>query len=222
MSISDKRKRIEALVLNTINTLDPSGANGTRYKAMFSKMSDAMFSEWMEALRRKEVQIDLEVPNMTTMVKMENILKAGDSVGLQLFQRIKMWDSVTRRYYMTPHAYLILKLPVRRLKQYLMDKLSVPDSDKVTNALTGQVAKPDKGSAISMTEAQTLDSKGLSTCLTELTNVRSGNQTAYAQFKSALEETGRVTVGELNMSGGIRSAQVARALLEAMHLDNNL
>ncbi len=218
----EKRRAVENYVLQHVTTMDPSGFNTQRYQTMFTDMSDEMFDHWMGMIKSGQTRLYLYAPNMKVTLSVPNLLQAARDIKLQLFERIRLWDPVTKRYYLTPHPYLILKLPVRRLKQYLMDKISVPDSDRVTNPTTGQVSKPDKGSAISMTEAQTLDSKGLHKSLTELTNVRGGNQVAYANLRSNLEETGQSSLAEIDTSGGIRSAVVASVLLESLHLENNL
>ncbi len=222
MDKKDNRRKIEAMIIKTVTTIDPTGLNAKQFQAWFDTATDVDFEKFIESIRSGETLLHIYAPNMTTPVSIDALLQAAHDVGLKLFERIKIFDSSTRRYYITPHEYLILQLPIRRLKQYLMDKISVPDSDRTTNPLTGQVAKPDKGSSISMTEAQTLDSKGLHKCLVELTNIRGGNQVAYANFRSALEETGEAHLSEIDVSDGIRSATVARVFLDAMHLENNL
>lgn len=216
------RADFEKYVLEVIDIMDPSKFNHKLYVEKFSKMSDKMFDEWVDLIEAGEEKLYLYAPNMKVTLQVRDLLAAAKFIGLELFERIKMWDSTTRRYYTTRFKYLVLKLPVRRLKQYLQDGLSVPDSDRKINPTSGQVIKPDKGSTISLTEAQTMDSKGLSSCLVELTNVRGGNLTAYAGYRAALEETGEASINEIDMTEGIRSAEVARVQLQAMHIDNNL
>lgn len=222
MDIKAKRKLIEAQILKTINTLDRTGLNDKRYKEFFAALDDAHFASWMELIKSGQDKIYLYAPNMIVNIDLDQAIKAADELGVKLFEKIKLWDPVTRRYYLTPYEYLVLQLPVRRLKQYLMSKISTPDSDKTINPLSGQVTKPDKGSSISMTEAQTLDSKGLHKSLIELIDVRGGNLDAYAQFKSQLEETGEVSMNDLDRSSRVISARTARVMLQSMHLDNNL
>lgn len=217
-----RRAAAESYILKHVALLDSSGYNTKYYKTFFKAMSDSAFDLYMQSIRDKTRTLVLYAPNLVVTLKMRDLLAAADAVGLKLFERIRMWDAVTRRYYLTPQAYLILKLPVRRLKQYLMDKLSVPDSDKAIDLMTGQVVKPDKGSAISLPEAQTMDSKGLHRAMVELMNVRGGNAQAYASYKSSLEETGQASLNEVDWSGGVRSTLVAEVLLDAMHLENNL
>lgn len=220
--MTPKRKKVQDYIILHMGHIDKTGLNADRYKTFFDRMDDKAFDAWMHDLKNGKTKLYIYTPNMKVMTNTRDLLSVAKDIGLELFERIKMWDNIGKRFYTTPHKYLILRLPVRRLKQYLMDKISVPDSDRITNPTTGQVVKPDKGSAISMTEAQTLDSKGLQKSISELLTVRGGNTTAYAAFKSNLEETGQSTLGELDYSGGVRSAAVGKALLESMHLENNL
>lgn len=219
---TDRRQRVESLILHSIARMDPSGHNSQIYTTQFAAMSDADFAHYMEQIRAGQRKLVLYAPNFVVTLKMRNLLDAAKDLGLVLFERIRLWDSATKRFYLTPQTYLILTLPVRRLKQYLMDKLSVPDGDKTVDLMTGQVIKPDKGSVISLPEAQTMDSKGLHQAMTELMNVRGGNPVAYAVFKSALEETGQASLEDVDWSGGVRSARVAEVLLNSMHLKNSL
>lgn len=220
--MNPKRQEVQTYVLTHLKEIDRTMFNHDRYKEMFDRMGDKSFHQWMLDLKSGKTKLYMYTPNMKVMPRIRDLISVAQKIGLELFERIRMWDNVNKRYYTTPHKYLVLRLPVRRLKQYLMDKISVPESDRVTNPTTGQVVKPDKGSAISMTEAQTIDSKGLHQSISEFLTVRGGNPTAYASFKSNLEETGSTALTELDYSGGVRSAEVGRAYLESMGIENNL
>ncbi len=221
-TLIERRALVQDYILKHIATLDPSGYNTKYYLAQFSAMNDVAFDAYMQDIRDHKRTLVLYAPNLQVMLKMTDLLATAHAVGLILFERIKMWDAITKRYFLTPQTYLIIKLPVRRLKQYLMDKLSVPDGNSAINLMTGQVVKPDKGSAVSLPEAQTMDSKGLHNSMTELLTIRGGNPQAYASFKASLEETGQASMNDVDWSGGVRSAKVAKILLTSMHLDNNL
>ena len=220
--MTPKRKETEDFIYKTLDIIDPTGFNSRRRRYQYGKMSDAEFDTYMHQLRDQGGKIPIETPNMIVALKQADLMRAAEFLKVELFERIKIWDSATQRYYLTPHPYLIVELPIRRVKQYLMDKISVPDSDRAINPLSGQVTKPDKGSAISMTEAQTYDSKGLHRNLDELLTVRGGNVEAYAAFKAALENGGSARLSELDYSSGVRGVVIGQALLESMHLSNNL
>lgn len=220
--MTNKRKQVEELIYSILDKVDPSGFNTQRRKEEFKKMSDSEFHRYMELLRDNKTKLPIEAPNMKVVLKQRNLIKAAEALGIELFERVKIWDAATQRYYLTPFKYMIIELPIRRVKQYLMSKISVPESDKIVNPLSGQVTKPDKGSAISNVEAQTYDSKNLLRNLDELWTVRGGNLEAYGAFKASLEMTGSCHMSELDFTSPVRSAVMGQVLLESMHLANNL
>ena len=222
LSTKQKRKEVETFILEQINQLDPSGTNGNRYKDRFSKWSDTEFQDYMVGMRDGVHRLTLYVPNLKLNLKMKDIFKVSHNLNLELFEQLRLWDSITKRYYITPQQYPVLLLPVRRLKQYLMDKISLPESDTKIDAFTGQVVKPDKGSSVSSVEMQTILSKGLKTSITELIRVRGGDLGAYASFKSQLEETGEASLNDIPDDSRARSSVVLKTYLLAMHVNSNL
>lgn len=221
--MSQKRKEIEDFILEVVGELEPSGYNTKIYKERFSKMNDKEFHIFMESLRDNiHAKLTLLVPPFKVVIQLENCFKAAKILGINFFKRLKLWDPISKRYFVTPEKYMILRLPVRRLKQYLYDGLSVPDSDRRLNPLTDQVVKPDKGSAISYPQAQMIAEKGLVTTLHELFSIRGGDLEAYSKMKAEIEETGYTTTSVMEGTAGVRSAQTLRTLLNAMHLKTNL
>ena len=217
-----RRKAVEDKILSVIQTMDKSGTNAELYRTQFSQMDDSAFQKWMEELRDKKRKLVLYTPNMKVTLQVEDLIAAAKMVNVPIFERLRIWDPVGQRTYTTPHSYLVLRLPVRRLKQFLFDKISIPESDKRINAFTGQVARPDKSSSVSAIELQTIASKGLDKSIVELATVRGGNPDAYADFKASLEETGQAQLSELDPSMRVRSAEVASVYLTAMGIENNL
>ena len=216
------RAKIEARICQVFDIMDPSGDNSKRMKDMFAKMSDTGFAKFMELVRKGEYQINLIMPNVSKPVKMENLLKAADEVGLKLQQKLWIKDDVTGKKYLTNESYLILTLPIRRTQQEWDKKLSVPSRDKKVDLLTGQVIGEDDAAALSAPEIQSLGSRGLDKVLLELVRVRGGDVTAYGDFKRQQQETGQATLDSLNPNTRVRSADVARVLMYGMMLDSNL
>lgn len=221
--LSLKRKQVQDFVLDIIATQDPSGYNTKVYEDFFAGLSDEAFDQWMKTLRdNPNAKMTLLVPPFKVVISIENSFKTAKKLGVEVLERLKLWDPVSKRYTVTPEKYFILKLPVRRLKQYLMDGLSVPDSDKRLNPLTDQVVKPDKGSAISFPQAQMIAEKGLTTVLHEMMTIRGGDLQAYAKLKSEIEETGDSDTSVMQGTAGVKSATTLRAFLNAMHLSTNI
>jgi hypothetical protein len=224
IGMTPKRKKVQDRILQIVKTADPTGLNAQRYEKLFDRLDDKQFHHWMEELRvnKNNRKLTLFAPNLKNNLKVDNLLKAADALNLKLFERVRIYDAVSKRYFLTPVEYLILDLPVRRLKQSLEDKMSIPTSDRRTSQLTGQVIKPDASSSVSMVEQQIMVSKGLIKVATELGNIRGGNIEGYASFVSDIENTGTGNLSEVDPSTRPRSADTVRSLFLAMHLDNNL
>lgn len=221
--MTPKRQAVEAHILKTLKIIDPSLYNVHVYEEFFKNLSDADFQKWMIAMRdSKHAKVKLLVPPFKVVITPENAIKAAKFLGVEVLERLRLWDPVGKRYCLTPEKYYILRLPVRRLKQYLMDGLSVPDDDRRLNPLTDQVTGPSKGSAISYPQAQMIAEKGLEKTLHELMTIRGGDLEAYSAMKSEIEEYGDSTTEVSRGTKGIKSAQTLQSFFNAMHLEINI
>ena len=218
--MTPKRKQVQEYILEHMNILDKSGSNSARYQEMFDAMSDKEFDDWMKEIREGNEVLFFYTANVKDKIKIEDLIAESHNVGVKLFTRLKLWDEPTQSYYITPHEYLMLTLPVRRLSQFVDHKLSVAEGDSRIDMLSGQVTKPDKGSTHSQTEAQALFARGLDKTNLELIKYRGGDTNAFAEYKRELEETGRATIGK--DTGSIaRSAVVLDQFLSGMHVESN-
>jgi len=222
MTISEKRKKILAYLKTALKTIDPGGKNLARYTELFNKMSEAKFTKLMQGLQSGDWEFHIYLPNMKERVSTDDVLAAAKTTGCKLFHRIWLTDANTGKKYLSRHAYPIYQIPVRRMEQFLDKKMSVPDSDKTIDGLTGQVTGKDQASSISNPEIQGLYSRGLTHTLDELVTVRGGDIANYGDFRSQLEEHGSGNLGTLNDNSISRTAKVASVYLDAMHIVNNL
>ena len=218
--MTPKRKQVQEYILEHMNILDKSGSNSARYQEMFDAMSDKEFDDWMKEIREGNEVLFFYTANVKDKIKIEDLIAESHNVGVKLFTRLRLWDEPTQSYYITPHEYLMVTLPVRRLSQFVDHKLSVAEGDSRIDMLSGQVTKPDKGSTHSQTEAQALFARGLDKTNLELIKYRGGDTNAFAEYKRELEETGRATIGK--DTGSIaRSAVVLDQFLSGMHIESN-
>jgi len=225
METSEKRKKAEAYILQSITALDKHalGDNIKRYKAMFAAMSDTQFDKYMKALRDNKTCVYMYMPNMTKRPKIGDLLTIAKKLGIKMFHRIKIYDTATDKYYLTNETYPIFRLPVRRLQQFLEKKISIPHGDSKIDTLTGQVAFDDRSAKITNPEIQALQSKGLNNTLHEFVSVRGGNIEAYGgEFKRQAEETGIVLLQDISGDSKTRSAVVTQLFLEGLMLETNL
>lgn len=218
-----KRKKIQDYVLKAMKLLDPrTNTNYEYWKNKFDSMSDKDFDNFMHNLRDGKENIHMYVPPFKVKLQNRELVNAAHALGVKLMHRLWMTDNHTGIKYLTPEEYMVLQLPVRRQQQFLDEKLSVPDNDKTIDGLTGQVAGDSKSCSITNPEIQIFHARNLDSTLFELANVRGGNIGNYAEFKRSLEETGEVSLNQLDPMNRTRVAVIGQVLMTAMHLDVNL
>lgn len=216
-----KQKLIDK-ILDIFHTVEPEDTNVKRMKSFLENMTVQEFDKYIQYLKSGDTQIFMYAPNVKTTIKQTNILKAAKKLGVLIQERIWMTDIVTGKRYLTPNKYVILKLPIRRVSQFLLHKMSMPESDKTIDVLTGQVTGDDRASSITQVEIQALFARDLKNTLIELVKVRGGDISAYADFKQQLSETGEISLQALDTSSTARSVVITSVFLKSMMLDNNL
>lgn len=218
--MTDKRKKTQEYIIDKMKKADPSGKNAARYTEMFASMSDKAFDEYMIRLRDRKDVLVVYSANMVDKIDLGQLIALAKETGVELFERIRLWDEPTQSYYLSPNKYCILQFPVRRMSQFVDHKLSVAEGDSHIDMLTGQVSKPDKAGSISQVEIQALYAKGLENTIIELIKYRGGDVTALAEFKRELEETGKTTISR-DTGSVVRSAVVLDVLMSGMHIESN-
>lgn len=220
ITMNERRKRVEEYIYSSMDKLDPSGKNKAIYKEKFAKMSDADFHRYMENLRDGNDRLAMYTANIVDKVDLDTLIKTAKDFGIELFERIRMWDKATGKYYLTPKKYIILQLAIRRMSQFIDHKLSVPEGDNHIDMLTGQVVKPDRAGAISQVEIQALYARNFRNTILELIKYRGGDVNAFAEYKRELEEQGRTSVGK-DTGSIVRSAVVLDVLYSGIHIESN-
>ena len=222
-SIKEKRKKIEEYIISSMKLLDKhTDVNVTYWKNFFSSLSDTDFDKFMNCLKDGSANIHMYVPPLKVKLRNSELIEAAHKLGVKLMHRIWMTDAATGMRYLTPEEYLVIQLPVRRQQQFLDEKISVPDDDKAIDGLTGQVTGDSKACAITNPEIHIMQARNLDASLYEFANVRGGNIHNYAEFKRSLEETGSVSLNQLDPNNKTRVSVMGQVLLTGMGLDVNI
>lgn len=219
--MTPKRKKAQERILAAMKDFDPTGTNTKFYEDLFSKLSDKEFDDYMKRIRDKQDVLAYYAPNMKTKTDVNDLIKLSHKYGVELFERIRMYDPLAETYYLTPHKFLVLQVPVRRFSQFIDHKLSVAEGDSRIDMLSGQVVKPDQAGTISQIEVQTLFSRGLTKTIRELIKFRGGDVVAFGEFKRELEEQGSSSI-DVETGSVARSAVTMDVLFSGMHLESNI
>lgn len=225
MEASPKRKKVEKFILDYIGKIVSGDDNVNLYKNLFKSMSDKEFHQFMLDLRDKKKTLSIIVPNgdKKNTVSLEKNLKIAKELGLELFQQLKVTNQKDAPDYITPHKYLILKLPLRRAAQLLSKGISVPDNSKITDRLTGQVTAGSRSGKITYPEIQVLLGLGMKATLRELLKLRGGDLGSANAMNQSLTKIGKVNQGEIDRySTGVVSTKTLKAYFNAIHVKSTL
>lgn len=215
-----KRKKIQDKILSVLSSMDRTGKNTKHYQDKFAKMSDKDFADFMQRIRDREEVLVIYSANTVDRLSLPDLVDTAKKIGLELFERIRMYDTTNDTYYYTPHKMLVLQCPIRRMAQFVDHKLSVAEGDSRIDMLSGQVVKPDQAASLSEPETRCLYARGLNKTLRELLKFRGGDVVAFAEFKRELEETGTTTV-DRDTGTKVRSAVTLDVLYSGILIESN-
>lgn len=225
MDISKKRKKVLDRLTEIFNTIDPTGKNATRYIAFINKMSDKEFDKFMNNLKNDvpHDRLYLSTQNMTdTALNIDNLLSASKKLNMVMEHHLIITDKSTGVKYKTPYKYFVGEGVVRRAQQYWDHKISVPESDQVTDQMSGQVTNDSRASNLTAPEMLALRQRGFNNTLIELIKVRGGDKTSYDEFSRLCYETGTSSLNVISPQSKAKSVVVLHAYLRGMMLDSTL
>lgn len=222
--MAKNRAKAQAVILQIINKLDPSGDNGKLKEQEFAAMSDEQFDLWIEAIRSGKDTIAMVCPNLKSNRAMStrNNLKVGAELGIEFFQRVWMVNPVTGDEYLTPKKYLICHPPVRRQIQTRENKMAVPKDNSKIDELTGQVTGDSGKSSISSPEMLVLVAAGLVRTTEEFMKMRGGDEVALRYSDQQIINTGGVSLDQVGrIPSKARATTTLSTFLRGMHFDTN-
>ena len=191
---------METLIYSVFDALDPSKTNSTKYKTMFSKMSDAQFDAYFKKLFSNDnLYLLLDVVDFEHSTSFENIQKAADILKVPLMEYVAMPfvnmdkdNPVT-----TKHKVIVGYLHLKRMQQLLSKKNATSTDISSRSALTGQVVNNDKNGRISDAETSSLSVIGADYALRELLGPRSDDKAMKMQMYADISNKGYVSIEDL-------------------------
>lgn len=207
-----------------VDKLLPGGGNGAYLRERFAAMSDAALDAYVDRLATGEEILPLTAPNLAKeKLSVDRNLTLAKELKHDFFHHLRMTDAATGTTYVTPEKYLVLKLPVRRQRQLLRKKITIPEGTKHVNEFSGQVTGPSKGSRISLPELQVLYSQDLTDPIIELIKYRGGDVKGQQLMYRSLMETGRASMRNLErFNTRVKSTDTLGIILQGMMLSNTL
>lgn len=195
-----KRKDMETLVYNTFNALDPSKTNTNKYKAMFSKMSDAQFDSYFKSIFNDEnMFLVLDVVDFEHALTIENVVAASKVLNIPLTEKVAMpfVNHDKENPVVTKSEVIVGYLHLKRMQQMLSKKNTTSTEIGIRSALTGQVTGHDKNGRISDAETACLSTIGAEYALKEFMGPRSDDKHMKAQMYSDISTKGYCSFEDL-------------------------
>ena len=207
------RKKFEEELISLIEKITGNKRATGLYKAMFKKMSDKAFLEWLDKLGTEEETLTAIVPNGERPgLDIKNLQDIAANIGCKLYERVWLLTP-SGLPMLSTHKALLTNILVRRLSQSQTSKLIVPHDDKSIDSQTGQPTKASTGNSLTNPEVELLASYGLSKTAGEIHNIRGGDEGAYRAYKALISSTGRATKNDIApFKTGIKSSKMVTTL----------
>ena len=201
--MTDKRKKIEALIDRVLKTLDISGVNAKKYRNMFQVMSDAQFEKWIKGFLsdpHSNIRVDIEEFGAEDRkLKFENIENAAEVLKLPLFEYVYIPHVSTdpNRPVRTKKPVLVGYLNIKRPQQLVTKKTGLALSDRDRDENTGKVKGESKGGTTTGIENELLAGVGADLILSEISGARGDNVTEYDNMLDSISMTGNVRLEDI-------------------------
>jgi hypothetical protein len=201
--VVENRAKIEQIVYDTFDALDPSGANTDKYKALFGQMNDTEFSKYMkEFLNDDNENFVLDIVEYEHGLDMNNIEKAAKVLGIPLMEYVYMPHLTMDKKHVvcSKEKCLVGYINVKRTQQLLHKKNGISVSNEKRSAMTNQVTDKDKNARDSDIEASLLVSLGADKILQEFHGPRSDDTIMKREMNQSIATKGYVQLDELDNS----------------------
>ena len=195
-----KRTSMENLIYSVFTALDPTKSNTDKYKALFSKMSDAQFDAYFKKLFADEnAYLLFDVVDFEHATSFENIQKAADILKIPLMEYVAMphINMDKDNPVITKHRVIVGYLHLKRMQQLLSKKNATSTDIGSRSALTGQVVNHDKNGRISDAETSSLSAIGADYALKELLGPRADDKVMKSQMYADISTKGYVSIEDL-------------------------
>lgn len=195
------RTKMEKLIYETFEALDPSKLCADKYKNMFKKMSDVEFEKYFKTLFKNEDEyLILDIVDYERTVTIENIEKAAKILDIPLFEKVALpfLSPDTNTPVVTKYEVPVGYIHCKRVQQFLRKKNATSTDIGMRSALSGQVMGKDKNARDSDQENYALVTLGAENILKELMGPRADDPVMKDQMYSHIAKDGYVSLEDLD------------------------
>ncbi len=222
--MAGNRKAAEDFIVSNIMRITGDSYNRDRYIKYFQSLSDKEFEDYINDLETGDKFLTVQVPNFSdSKLSVENNIKIANSLKYSFFQRLWIGPTAGMPRYLSPVEYLVIDLPLRRVSQMLIKKISTAEHSRSIDTYSGQVAGDSKTSKISYPELQLAATLNLDNSLVELIKYRGGDIRGGFALDAMLKKYGTASMATLGKySSGVESTKTLKIFLNCCHLKSTL
>ena len=203
------------------NRIKKSPENMAMLQEYFDTLSDEAFWDLLQRMSKGEIILPLIDPNFSANpVTIANNLAIAKEIGLSFFKQLIFDKAGNRPKFLTPIAYPVYLLPLRRQAQLAIKKISVAENNARRDDLTGQATGASKGSSLSYMENYVMQGLGCVKSLEEMLKYRGGDSGGFHAMNVFASRYGSVSLKTIERyATGVEATKAVRAWLTSMHFD---
>lgn len=214
---TSQRNKIEQIIYDTFDSVDPTHANSDYYKEIFSKMSNDQFYKFLQ--RRLPFRMHISTfkvePSMKQIFKAFKVLKKPLIEKVNLNYKFKNKDGVP----INTKECLVGYINIKRMKQFLTKKNSVALEIGQRDMKTGLLLNEDKGGKESDREFESLAAYDLNFAMDEFSTIRADAMKAKNEAYNLITTNGILHYDDVTVD---KDDSISKNLLSSMLIGANI
>lgn len=212
-----QRNKIEQIIYDTYDAVDPTHTNSDYYKEIFSKMNNDQFYKFLQ----RRLPFRMHISTFKLEPSMNQIFKAFDVLGKPLIEKVnlnykyKNKDGVA----INSKECLVGYINIKRMKQFLTKKNSLAIEIAQRDMKTGLLMNEDKGGKTSDREFESLAASDLNFAMDEFSGIRADAMRAKNEAYNIITTNGVLHADDIDID---KDDSISKNLLSAMLIGANI
>lgn len=197
---SAKRKKMETLIYNVFDKLDPSGTNTERYRSLFGPMDDKEFDKFFkEFFKNPDEYLILNIEDGVHDLTINAIENAAKVMNVPLEETLYMPHMTMDKdnVIATKHKVLVGYCNVKRPQQMVFKKNGLSTTAERRSPLTNQVTANDKNGRQSDMENLVLLVRDSDAIMKELDGIKADDVHMKQEAIGNIVKDGYLSINEL-------------------------
>lgn len=198
-SLHERKQRTIDFVCKALEKIEGGKLNAAKYRKRWEAMTDEEFEQFMVDVRANQDKRQiayLEVAEFERDLKLDNIEKCADFMGVPLYEYVAIPDATGNKdnVVVTPQRVPVGYAHYKRMPQTVLKKNSLKINVSKRNPLTGQLTSDAKTARNTDVETYAFTAMGAKYALRELMGPRADDPVMEAEMMQAIANTGSVSI----------------------------